>query len=111
MNNKNLIKAALIFGGGFLLFMLLKPKNPLSKGSSEKKSLDGNNKMHPAPTPENAEIVMMAYSDALKNGEPSSRLTELNKEMMTEFGMRCYIDSKTNELVVCDVEGNPVLTK
>lgn len=107
--NKNLVKAVLMFGGGFLLFMLLKPKQ---KETAEKKSATGSGeKMIPAPTPENAEIVMMAYSDALKNGEPSSRLTELNKEMMDEFGMRCYVDTKTNQLVVCDVKGDTILTK
>lgn len=107
--NKNLVKAVLMFGGGFLLFMLLKPKQ---KETAEKKSATGSGeKMTPAPTPENAEIVMMAYSDALKNGEPSIRLTELNKEMMDEFGMRCYVDTKTNQLVVCDVKGETILTK
>lgn len=105
--NKNLVKLALMFGGGFVLFMLLRPKQ-----KEEKKSLTGSSeKLHPAPTPENAEIVMMAYSEALKNGEPSSRLTELNKEMMDEFGMRCYVDSKTSQLIVCDVSGDTILTR
>jgi hypothetical protein len=53
---------------------------------------------------------MMAYTDALKNGEPSARLTELNKECMKEFGMRCYID-KSGQAVVCDVKGETILTK
>lgn len=109
MNNKNLLRISLIFGGGFLLFLLLKPKH---KEIAQKKSATGDGeKILPAPTPENAEIVIMAYSDALKNGEPSSRLTELNKEMMDEFGMRCYVDTKTNQLVVCDVKGETILTK
>jgi hypothetical protein len=108
MNNQNLVKAALIFGGGFLLFALLKPKVNLETASNEKKALDGN--LVPAPTTENAEIVMMAYTDALKNGEPSARLTELNKECMKEFGMRCYID-KSGQAVVCDVKGETILTK
>jgi hypothetical protein len=108
MNSKQFVKAALMLGGGYLLFLLVKPKK--KEEVSEKKSLDGE-KTYPAPNSENAEIVMMAYSDALKNGEPSIRLTELNKEMMNEFGMRCYVDSKTNQLVVCDVKGETILTK
>jgi hypothetical protein len=107
MNNQNLIKAALVFGGGFLLFALLKPKVSLET-SGEKKAMDNN--LVPAPTTENAEIVMIAYTDALKNGEPSARLTELNKECMKEFGMRCYID-KSGQAVVCDVKGETILTK
>ena len=59
---------------------------------------------------ENAEIVAMAYSEALKNAEPPTRLTELNQEMMKDFGMRCYVD-KQGQVVVCDKKGNTVLTK
>ena len=109
MDNKNLIKAALMFGGGFLLFVLLKPKTKSSESieATEKKSFDS---LVPAPTKENAEIVLIAYTDALKNGEPASQLTELNKECMKEFGMRCYID-KSGQTVVCDVKGETILTK
>jgi hypothetical protein len=85
----------------------LKPKVSLET-SGEKKAMDNN--LVPAPTTENAEIVMIAYTDALKNGEPSARLTELNKECMKEFGMRCYID-KSGQAVVCDVKGETILTK
>lgn len=108
MDNKNLVKAALMFGGGFLLFALLKPKTQASAGTTtEKKSFDS---LVPAPTQENAEIVLIAYTDALKNGEPAARLTELNKECMKEFGMRCYLD-KSGKAVVCDVKGETILTK
>lgn len=106
MDNKNLVKAAFMIGGGFILFALLKPKSQ-SSTESEKKSFDS---LVPSPTKENAEIVMIAYTDALKNGEPSARLTELNKECMKEFGMRCYVD-KSGQTVVCDVKGETILTK
>lgn len=113
MDNKQLIKGALFFGGGFLLFWLLIPKvsaiGVTSKG--ETKSMDGEKDIYPAPNEENAEIVAIAYTDALKNGESASRLTELNKEMMKEFGMRCYIDQKTGKTVVCDVKGDTILEK
>lgn len=111
MDNKQLIKGALIFGGGFLLFALLRPKDKSASNTSAKKSADGEKSLVPAPTPENAEIVLIAYTDALKNGEPASRLTELNKECMKEFGMRCYIDQKTGKSVVCDVKGETILSK
>ena len=112
MDNQNLIKAALMFGGGFLLFALLKPKDKTpalaTANANGKKAMD--NQLLPAPSKENAEIVLIAYTDALKAGEPPARLTELNKECMKDFGMRCYIN-KENKLVVCDVSGNVVLTK
>jgi len=110
MNNENLIKASIIFGGGFLLFILLKPKlgSMVSAPASEKKSFDS------APVTakdlENADIVAKAYTDAMKAGEPPAKLTELNTECMKEFGMRCYTD-KSGKLIVCDVKGKIILTK
>ena len=59
---------------------------------------------------QNAEIVATAYSSAMQNNEPSSRLSELNRELTKEFGMRCYMD-KSGKLVVCDVSGNIITTK
>jgi hypothetical protein len=46
----------------------------------------------------------------MQAGEPSSALTELNKECMKDYGMRCHLD-KNNKLVVCDVSGSVILTK
>jgi len=106
---ENLIKAIIVFGGGFALFMLAKKinENKNSKTSSgTKASADGT---PPADT-SNAEIVAIAYSEALKAGETPQRLTELNKEMMKEFGMRCYM-SEDNKLTVCDAKGNTIITK
>jgi hypothetical protein len=114
MNNKNILKVALIFGGGFLAFLLLKPN--ITGG---KKSLEG---LTPQPKEDsgkreisekefqNAEIVANAYTDALKAGESVESLTELNKELMKEFNMRCYLD-KSNSIVVCDSKGTTILTK
>lgn len=111
MNNENLIKASLIFGGGFLLFLLLKPKfGSASKSESSnppKKSFDSAPK---AKDMDSAEIVARAYSDALKAGEPPTKLTELNEECMKEFGMRCYVD-KSGKLVVSDTKGEVIMTK
>jgi hypothetical protein len=124
MNKKDILKALVIFGGGFLLFTFLKPSN--------KKTLEGLNDLPPTPPPppptptlpskpketkpkyteedyKNAEIVMNAYSEALKAGENADNLTELNKELMREFNMRCYLD-KSNKLVVCDSKGNTIMS-
>jgi hypothetical protein len=83
-------------------------ENKNSKTSSgTKASADGTTTI--ADT-KDAEIVAVAYSEALKAGETPQRLTELNKEMMKEFGMRCYI-SEDNKLIVCDAKGNTIITK
>lgn len=108
---ENLIKAFIMFGGGYLLFHLLKPKKEAilktATSGGAKASMDASS---PAPNMENAEIVANAYSAALKAGETPQKLTELNKEMTQEFGMRCYV-SENNQLIVCDVRGNTILTK
>jgi len=112
MDNKNLIKASIMFGGGFLLFLALKSSAANAAAPASLPSTSGTASFDnsPAPTKENAEIVAIAYTDALKNGEPPARMTELNQEMMKEFGMRCYVD-KSGQIVVCDVKGNTVTTK
>jgi hypothetical protein len=112
MNNKSLIKAAMVFGGGFLLFMIV--KNVRNKKETPK-SFDATKETKPSYTPtekdlENAEIVATAYSSAMQNNEPASRLSELNRELTKEFGMRCYME-KSGKLVVCNVSGDTILTK
>ena len=107
--NEKLIRAVIIFGTGFGLFVILKKmqEKKIANGGATTKSADAST---PAPDSKNAEIVASAYAGALKAGEPAARLTELNKEMTKEFGMRCYV-SEDNKLVVCDVKGNTILTK
>lgn len=105
---ENLIKAGLVFGGGILLFLALKPSKPSQDiaPSSTPKNAVGDT---PQPTLENAEVVADAYTQALQAGETPTKLTELNQECMKEFGMRCYV--KNDKLIVCDVSGNTILTK
>jgi hypothetical protein len=113
--NKNLVKWVIIFGGGLLGFSLFKPKKKdlqtanESSASAKVEAFD-DNESKVKPTKENADIVMRAYSAAMQAGEPSSALTELNKECMKDYGMRCYVD-KSNKLVVCDVSGSVILSK
>ena len=129
MTNENLIKAAVMFGGGFALFYALRPKDKdiatlvekattnninitaptETKANSPIKSFDSNAKLPPAAK-ENALIVANAYEAAMKNSESPSRLTELNKECMAEFGMKCYMD-KDGKLVVTDKDSTIIMTK
>ena len=113
--NKDFVKWVIIFGGGLLGFSLFKPKKKdleAAKESTPTASVESfdDNESKIKPTKENADIVMRAYSAAMQAGEPSTALTELNKECMKDYGMRCYVD-KNNKLVVCDVSGNIILSK
>jgi hypothetical protein len=111
MTNENLIKGALMLGGGFALFMLAKPKNPLAVAVSSSPAKSFDSKTSTVPTdPKNAEIVAMAYGEAMRAGEPPAKLTELNKECMKDYGMRSYM-AADGKLVVTDVSGNIILSK
>jgi hypothetical protein len=107
-----------MFGGGFLIFLLAKTakeksiENMNTKTTSETvKSFDSVVPDDvPQPKIEEAPIAMEAYFMALQAGETPMRLTELNKELMKEFGMRCYV-AEDGKLVVCDVKGNTILSK
>jgi hypothetical protein len=118
MKKENIIKAALIFGGGYLVFLL-------AKTAKEKKGLPTNTKTSnetvksfdsvvpddaPPPNIEKAPIVMEAYIMAMNAGESPMRLTELNKECMKDFGMRCHV-SEEGKVVVCDIKGNTILSQ
>lgn len=107
---ENIIKAALMFGGGFLLFWLVRPKDTATLTAATvatKTSADGSKSLVDT---KNAELAANAYSMALKSGETPQRLTELNKELLKEFNVRCYV-SDDNKIKVCDTYGNTIFTK
>lgn len=115
--NKELVKWITIFGGGLLAFSLVKPKKKDLEAVSKATNNDAttsqsfdDNESNVKPTKENAEIVATAYSLAMQNNEPQSALTELNKECMKEYGLRCYMD-KSNKIIVCDSAGEIILKK
>jgi len=108
---ENLVKAGIVIGGGILLYMALKPSKDITSSNSAAPPTPPKNATgEVTPKPENAEIVADAYTQALQAAETPSKLTELNQELMKEFGMRCYVD-KEGKLVVCDVSGTTILTK
>jgi hypothetical protein len=112
MKKENIVKFFLVLGGGFIVFTLLKPTITKNSVKAQDKKFEGDkDKMQVSEKElENAEIVANAYMEALKQGESPDRLTELNKELMKEFEMRCYLD-KSNKIVVCDTKGKTIMTK
>jgi len=119
MKKENIIKAAFIFGGGYLLFLLAKtakeknttPRTNTKTSNETVKSFDSVVPDDaPAPIVDKAPIVMEAYIMAMEAGESPMRLTELNKECMKDFGMRCHV-SEDGKVVVCDIKGNTILSQ
>ena len=109
MDKNSIYKAILIFGGGLLLFALLKPKDtPGAKGTGTA-SFDGEKADATPEQKANVRVVMDAYQMAIKAGETPMNLSELNKEFMKEYGMRCY-QKKDGSMVVTNEKGQVIST-
>jgi hypothetical protein len=123
--NDNIKKALLIFGGGFLLFLLLKGK-PKKKDLGQSlnlttdEELPKNRKKISPPSlnendaklnksSKNAFAALKAYIDAYNNGEPQKVLDELNREFANEFKVKVYRRKSDNKLIVCDLDGKLII--
>ena len=118
-------KALLIFGVGFLLFLVIKPKTKKvlptdNLNFSDEEQSPKNRKKLTAPTiskgdakanpmASNAFIALKAYIAAYNNNEPQSVLDELNREMAKEFKVKVYRRKSDGKLVVCDLKGKEIL--
>lgn len=105
--NTNLKKAILVFGGGFLLywaFTKIRPIGSKSKKSSKKESVVADD-----DTKKKAATVLVAYKQAVKDGQNKAFLNELNSEAAQEYGLKVYNDKTTGRLFVADLEGNKVI--
>lgn len=113
MENTTIYKAAIMFGGGFLLFWLLKPKNngsSLSGSTGEKlASFDSSDAPITAKQRKDAEVVMSAFQSAMIAGEPPMVLSELNRECMKDYGLKCQ-QKKDGSLCVYDTYSREVLS-
>lgn len=114
MNNESILKAFIMFGGGFLLFSLLKPKGSISnllkdkQISSSKTSFDAKKEITKSDK-EKAKIVVIAYQQAFFNGENEMTLADLNNECLLEYGMQCS-QKKDGTFVVYDKLGREILS-
>jgi len=102
-----------MFGGGFLLFSFLKPKGSLksimqNNANATKSSFNGKKEITKNDK-EMAKIVIVAYQQAVINGEDSITLSELNAECMREYGMKCS-QKKDGTFVVSDKYGREILS-
>lgn len=124
MENESIKKALLVFGSGFLLFLLLKPKKknlkkfyeggavPEDKPSERKKlqlpkvdpnDVKGNKKA------QDGIIVLKAYITAYNSGEPQQELDKLNEEIKKEYSLNVFRRGVDNKLVVADLSGKVII--
>jgi hypothetical protein len=123
--NDNIKKALLIFGGGLLLFLLVKGK-PKKKDLGQslnlttEEELPKNRKKISSPSlnandaksnksSKNAFAALKAYIDAYNAGEPQNVLDELNREFANEFKVKVYRRKSDNKLIVCDLDGKLII--
>jgi hypothetical protein len=118
-------KALLVFGVGFLLFWLVKPRmkklsttDNIRYGDDEPNPKDREKMTAPTmsaksasknPLAKNGFAALKAYIDAYNNGEPQNVLDELNREFAKEFKVRVYRRKSDRKLVVTDLDGKEIL--
>jgi len=121
--NDSLKKAAFVFGVGYLIFWLFKPKSRKSfeKGKTAMQELDPKERTpitEPTmskkdakanPTASKAFTALKAYIAAYNAGEPQSALDELNIELGKEMGMNVYRRRQDNKLAVKDLNDKDII--
>lgn len=111
--NDNFKKALVVFGGGVLLFWLVKDYNimgkPKKKDDKKDKVPDIDPKELKNKRKANAFVAVKAYIDAVNNRESEKALDDLNREFAKELKVRVYRRSKDGVIVATDLQGNIIL--
>jgi hypothetical protein len=117
-------KALFVFGAGFLLFWIFKPRvkkvtaetnlnfadeveRPKDRKKIEVPTIDAKD-MKDAKI-RNSFGALKGYIDAYNNGEPQEVLDKLNREFAKEFKVKVYKRKSDGKLVVCDLQGKEIL--
>jgi len=123
INTKKVFVFLVVFGGAYLAFKFVTPKERknLNVGAKESKELEPNERPYIEPpqmdeTEESknekanvAFIVLDAYINAYNAGELQDGLNSLNDELAHEFGMRVYRRRSDDKLVVEDLNKQDIL--
>jgi len=108
--NTDLKKAAIIFGGGIILFYVFKKIRPLgfAKKNKKNKGNEGKSAVDKGDQQKNAAVAILAYGNAKRAGEPKEVLDELNAEFAKLYGLRVYVNRTNGKLIASDLEGNQI---
>lgn len=112
-----------VFGGGYLIFKAVKPKERknLSKGAIQMQEEDPNDRPYIDPPiiddeeannnerSSDAIVALSAYISAYNAKEPQSVLDDLNTEISDSYGLKVYRRRSDNKLVVSDLNGDDIL--
>lgn len=117
MNNESLKKLAVITAISVLLFWVFKPKGNGEKSGTMDGSGTVGGKINKPSLPEdqlqdetvrNAYEALCAYIDAANDGESSSTLDLIKKDIKDKMGLVIYSDA-SGKLAVKDIQGNDIL--
>lgn len=113
--NDNAKKFLVVFGGGFLLFWLLKDSRLMGATGKKKENVSGPADKIKSPEIDpkqiknkqqaNAFVALKAYIDAMNAGENQKALDDLNREFTKDLKVRVYKRSSDGKLVVSNLEG------
>ncbi len=107
--NTNVKKAVLILLGSYIVYWAFVKIKPFGGKGSAKKSKSSGSASSVVDNKKNAMVVITAYQNAQKAGEPKAFLDEMNAEFAREYKLRVYTDKGTGKLIATDLEGNKVL--
>ena len=102
-----LTKLAVVFGGGAVLFAVL--KGVVFKEATTAKPENDARKDAAATEQKDAAVALKAYRAALSAGEDSEAMADLNRELIKEYGLRVLRRKKDKKLVVLNAAGDEVL--
>ena len=107
--NTNLKKVILIFGGGLLVYWVFTKIKPFGGSSKKKSSSKSETKSVSEEDKKNAAIIITAYKNAVKDGQPKSFLDEMNQEFATTYNLKVYTNKGNGSLFVADLDGNKII--
>ena len=109
--NTNVKKALLVFGSGLLLYWAFTKIKPIDVKDNTKTNSDSKLSASGEEDDEkkkNVNLVMGAYMSAKKAGESKQFLAEMNREFISEYGLKVMSDKSNGKLFVADSKGNKV---
>lgn len=120
---KNIAKAILVFGAGYVIFRLTRPakRKTFTPGAKEMKEVEPDVRTpikaptmsakdaKANPTAAKAFTALKAYIAAYNAGEPQDKLDEVNKEIANDMGMTVYRRRGDNKLAVKDLSGKDII--
>ena len=122
--NESAKKALFIFGLGFIVFWIFKPKmkklshSNLNTADEDTDPSQRKEMKEPAMNPKDAKAnpmanqafgALKAYVKAYNNKEPQSVLDELNREFAKEFKVKVQRRKSDGKLVAYDLSGKEIL--